>query len=82
MFILMVTVTEIRNYIQFSNSFPQLSPEEQRRRQLRRERNRVAALRCREKRKERANALRKVGFIYEYSLLALMYSKVSAFRFI
>ena len=39
----------------------QLTPDEEQRRKLRRERNKVAASKCRMKRKEHVNALRKVG---------------------
>ena len=46
----------------------QLTPEEEQRRKLRRERNKVAASKCRMKRKEHVNTLRKVGARYIYSL--------------
>ena len=39
----------------------QLTPDEEQRRTLRRERNKVAASKCRMKRKEHVNTLRKVG---------------------
>lgn len=39
----------------------QLTPDEEQRRKLRRERNKVAASKCRMKRKEHVNTLRKVG---------------------
>ena len=42
----------------------QLTPEEEQRRKLRRERNKVAASKCRMKRKEHVNTLRKVGARY------------------
>lgn len=39
----------------------QLTPDEEQRRKLRRERNKVAASKCRMKRKEHVNTLRKVS---------------------
>ena len=41
----------------------QLTPDEEQRRKLRRERNKVAASKCRMKRKEHVNTLRKVGVL-------------------
>ena len=48
----------------------QLTPEEEQRRKLRRERNKVAASKCRMKRKEHVNTLRQVSFswISDYQL--------------
>ena len=44
----------------FLFSFMQLTPDEEQRRKLRRERNKVAASKCRMKRKEHVTTLRKV----------------------
>ena len=46
----------------------QLTPDEEQRRKLRRERNKVAASKCRMKRKEHVNTLRKVGATFARSL--------------
>lgn len=57
----------------------QLTPDEEQRRKLRRERNKVAASKCRMKRKEHVNTLRKVSAtcacsLNRYNLMQTMLS--------
>lgn len=46
-----------------------MSPEEEERRQIRRERNKMAAARCRKRRMDHTNALLEVSFLKLYSII-------------
>lgn len=62
-------------------AFMQLTPDEEQRRKVRRERNKVAASKCRMKRKEHVNTLRKVSATWARNLplvLALTFQSDAA----
>lgn len=49
-----------------------MTPEEEERRQIRRERNKMAAARCRKRRMDHTNALLEVSYKHKYMMVAIL----------